>query len=148
MGKSALSTSSLALHVGLWNRITPLHLLTEQSGDIDTISKRFDDNSQNTTVLAPLNSELRKLPRKPWEDPKDYHALGAEAYEGSEGEDRAHKNLRRFTEAHVVPVSPWKEGERVKTVAGNEVWWEEKEGSKRVCSGYAVVLIYYERTEY
>lgn len=67
--------------------------------------------------------------------------MGAEAYEGSEGEDRAHRNLRRFTEAHVVPVSPWKEGERVKTIAGNEVWWEEKGGKRRVCLGYPVFSI-------
>lgn len=33
--------------------------------DIDSISKRLNDNSQNTTVLAPLNSALQKLPRKP-----------------------------------------------------------------------------------
>lgn len=33
--------------------------------DIDTISKRLNDNSQNTTVLAPLNSAMQKLPRKP-----------------------------------------------------------------------------------
>lgn len=33
--------------------------------DIDSISKRLNDNEQNTTVLAPLNSALQKLPRKP-----------------------------------------------------------------------------------
>jgi len=40
--------------------------------------------------------------------------------------------LRRFVEAHVVPVSPWKEGEKVKTLAGGEVWWESKDGVKMV----------------
>ena len=34
--------------------------------DIDSISKRLNDGSQNTTVLAPLNSALQKLPRKPY----------------------------------------------------------------------------------
>jgi hypothetical protein len=72
------------------------------------------------------------LPRKPWEDPKDYNQLGTEAYEGGEGEERAQKNLRRFVEAHVVPASPWKEGEKLKTLAGGEVWWEEKDGNKVV----------------
>ncbi len=60
--------------------------------------------------------------------------LGADAYKGNDGEDRAHKNLRRFVEAHVVPVSPWKEGEKVDTVGGGKVWWEEREGTKMVCS--------------
>ena len=100
--------------------------------DIDSISKRLNANDQNTTVLAPLNSELQKLPRKPWEDPDDYNELGAEAYEGQSGEDRAQRNLRRFVEAHVVPVSPWKEGEKVDSMGGGKLWWEEKDGKKMV----------------
>ena len=100
--------------------------------DIDTISKRLDDPNCNTTVLAPLNSELQKLPRKPWEDPKDYGAIGPQAYKGADGEDRAHKNLRRFVEAHVVPASPWKEGDKVNVIAGRQIWWEGKDGKKTV----------------
>lgn len=34
--------------------------------DIDSISKRLNDNTQNMTVLAPLNSAVQKLPRKPY----------------------------------------------------------------------------------
>ena len=100
--------------------------------DIDNISRRLDDSSRNTTVLAPLNSEIQKLPRKPWESPKDYEELGTNAYAGSDGEDRAHRNLRRFVEAHVIPVSPWKEGERVESVGGGKVWWESHDGKKLV----------------
>lgn len=106
--------------------------LTTRKGDIQSISKRLDDSSKNTTVLAPLNSALQKLPRKPWEDPKEYSALGTDAYKGDDGADRAHRNLRRFVEAHVVPVSPWKEGEKVETISGGKVWWEEKSGIKMV----------------
>ena len=108
--------------------------------DIDTISKRLNDEKQNTTVLAPLNSALQNLPRKPWEDPEDYSALGEKAYEGQSGEDRATRNLRRFSEAHIVPVSPWKEGEKVETLGGGEVWWESKDGDRIVC-----IPKYYER---
>ena len=100
--------------------------------DIDTISKRLEDNAQNTTVLAPLNSELQKLPRKPWEDPRDYGELGAEAYSGTDGEDRAHRNLRRFVEAHVIPTSPWKEGEKVESLGGGKIWWEAQDGKRIV----------------
>ncbi|KAL8658784.1 MAG: hypothetical protein Q9202_007425 [Teloschistes flavicans] len=103
--------------------------------DIDTISKRLDDDAQNTTVLAPLNSELQKLPRKPWEDPKDYGSFGQSAYDGSDGEDRAHRNLRRFVEFHVIPSSPWKEGEKVKSLGGEELWWESKEGTRTIQPG-------------
>ena len=101
--------------------------------NIESPSQRLDDPARNTTVLAPLNSAIEKLPRKPWEDPKDYSALGANAYEGEDGQERAQRNLRRFVEAHLIPTSPWPAGEKVKPVGGDtEVWWEEKDGVKRV----------------
>jgi hypothetical protein len=100
--------------------------------DFVTISQRFEDSSLNTTIMAPINSAIMSLPRKPWENPEDYDRLGADVYEGEPGEERAQKNLRRFVEAHVVPVSPWKEGKKVETLAGGEVWWESKDGVKKV----------------
>ncbi|KAJ9625087.1 hypothetical protein H2203_005041 [Taxawa tesnikishii (nom. ined.)] len=100
--------------------------------DVDSVSSRLDTQSQNTTVLAPLNSAVTSLPRKPWEDPKDYAELGANAYDGQAGEDRAHRNLRRFVEAHTVPDSPWEEGRKVQTLAGGTVWWEKKEDGSKV----------------
>lgn len=100
--------------------------------DIDSVASRLDDSSLNATVLAPLNAEITKLPRKPWEDLWDYAALGTNAYEGAMGAERAQKNLRRFVEAHIVPQSPWKEGQRVRTMAGQEVWWQVEDGKKVV----------------
>lgn len=100
--------------------------------DIDTIADRLDNAGQNTTVLAPENGAMRNLKRKPWEDAQDYEAFGKSAYEGSAGEDRAHKNLRTFVESHVIPQSPWGEGEKVKTLAGNEIWYESKDGKTKV----------------
>lgn len=102
--------------------------------DIDTISERLDNASQNATVLAPENSAMRGLERKPWEDAGDYQAFGKSAYTGTEGSDRANNNLRRFVEAHIIPQSPWKEGEKVKTLSGNEIWYESKDGKKKVCA--------------
>ncbi|KAI1103451.1 hypothetical protein F4804DRAFT_231140 [Jackrogersella minutella] len=100
--------------------------------DIAAISTRLDDGAQNSTVLAPRNSAVEALPRKPWEDPKDYYRLGASAYEGEDGQDRAQRNLRRFVEAHVVPVSPWEEGVKGRTLleGDREIWWEMKGGVK------------------
>ena len=68
-----------------------------------------------------------------WEDPEDYEAMGEKVYEGASGEDRAQKNLRRFTEAHIIPRSPWKENEKVESMGGGTVWWEDKNGKKMVC---------------
>ena len=107
--------------------------------DIAAISNRFEDRAQNSTILAPLNSAIMALPRKPWEDPKQYNTLGAEAYEGPDGEERARKNMLRFVEAHIVPVSPWRQGQKVKTLGGDEIWWDNKDGVKTV-SGVATGL--------
>jgi hypothetical protein len=103
--------------------------------DISSVSSRLDTAGLNTTVLAPINSALSDLPRKPWEDPEDYAKMGAEAYSGKDGEDRAHSNLRRFTEAHVVLASPWKEGEKVERMSGGELWWETKDGKTLIQPG-------------
>lgn len=102
--------------------------------DIESAARRLDDSGANSTVLAPLNSAVEALPRKPWEDPRDYGRLGADAYEGDDGQERAQRNLRRFVEAHIVPKSPWAAGERLAALDGGagEVWWEEKDGVKLV----------------
>jgi hypothetical protein len=101
---------------------------------IDSVSSRLNTASQNATVLAPDNSVMRDLKRKPWEDAEDYNTFGADAYKGQSGEDRAHKNLRTFVEKHIVPESPWEENQKVKTLGGNEVWWERKDGKNIVRS--------------
>ncbi|MCJ1313046.1 hypothetical protein MMC25_006722 [Agyrium rufum] len=117
------------------NKERSINIFAGFTRDLEDVSNRFDDSSKNTTVLAPLNSELQKLPRKPWENPQDYNAMGSNAYEGQDGEDRAHQNLRRFTEAHVVPASPWKEGEEIETLGGGKLSWEMRDGKRRIQPG-------------
>ncbi|CAG8159118.1 unnamed protein product [Penicillium olsonii] len=98
--------------------------------DFDAIASRLNDGSKNITVLAPRNSAIQNLPRKPWENPADYEKFGeVNAYEGSDGQDRAKRNLQRFVEAHLIPVSPWRVGEEVETLAGEKLKWT-KEGDK------------------
>ncbi|CAI4218620.1 unnamed protein product [Parascedosporium putredinis] len=89
--------------------------------DVACIETRLDDFKVNTTVLAPLNSAIEKLPRKPWEDPRDYGAFGADAYEGEDGIDRAQRNLRRFVESHIVPRSPWAENDKVQAIKPDNI---------------------------
>ncbi|KAH8596598.1 hypothetical protein B0O99DRAFT_619423 [Bisporella sp. PMI_857] len=103
--------------------------------DFATVTQRFEDSALNTTILAPINSAIMALPRKPWEDPEDYEKLGKAAYGGEEGEERAKENLRRFVEAHVITESPWEEKKKVKTLAGGEIWWENREGGKVIQPG-------------
>jgi len=103
--------------------------------DIESVSQRLGDSSKNSTLLAPFNAAIQKLPRKPWEDPKDYAAFGESAYTGNTGEDRAHRNLCRFVEAHVVTQSPWAKGEKAQSLLGETLWWEEKDGKKLILPG-------------
>ena len=100
--------------------------------DIDAVSSRLEDAALKATVLAPDNTAIKNLKRKPWEDPKDYESFGAQAYKGAAGSDRAHDNLEQFVKSHIIPESPWVEGKKVNTLAGNEVWWEFKDGQKTV----------------
>ncbi|KAG8625116.1 hypothetical protein KVT40_006867 [Elsinoe batatas] len=130
---SISSTQILSDILGLSKAISIFASLTR---DVSPVTARLSTHDLNTTLLAPMNSAITSLPRKPWEDPREYAAFGTEAYEGKDGEDRAARNLRRFVEAHVVPVSPWEEKVRVKTLEGGEVWWEEDgEGIRRIYPG-------------
>lgn len=107
-----------------------INVFSSLTRDFDPVISRLNDNTQNTTVLAPLNSVISDLPRKPWEDPEDYERYGeVNAYKGSDGQERAKRNLLRFVQAHLVPASPWAEGEEVATVGGGKVKWI-KEGDK------------------
>jgi hypothetical protein len=106
--------------------------------DVSSVSTLLNSHKkEQIIILAPLNTAMRSLPRKPWESADDYATLGTAAYSGSEGEDRAQGNLRKFTEAHVVVVPEseqgWEEGVKVENMAGQKVWWEkEEEGDGKV----------------
>ena len=143
LGSSSEASGDLSIGDVIGNERV-INIFAGFTRDVEVISRRLENNNQNTTVLAPLNSELQKLPRKPWEDPKDYETLGESAYEGAGGEGRAQRNLRRFVEAHVIPVSPWDEGKKVESIGGGKVWWETKDDKKIVGtrSSYRLSYVY------
>lgn len=106
-----------------------INIFAQLTRDIASITSRLSTtDSANTTLLAPLNSAMQALPRKPWEDrPGDTSEVKA-----ADNEQKASDNLRRFVENHVVTESPWKEGDKTKTLGGEEVWWQVKDGKKVV----------------
>lgn len=104
--------------------------------DIEAIANRLSSSSTSTTLLAPINSAIEELPRKPWEDPNDNVM-----YEGDDGKDRAQENLKKFVESHIVPKAPWHEGEKVKTLAGQEIWWE-KDGNKKMVRSFTFSFLF------
>ena len=124
--------SSSILISDVVGRSHDINVFASLTRDITSIAARLDSTSANSTILAPLNAEIYKLPRKPWEDPQDYEKLGTQAYEGQDGSDRANANLRRFVEAHVVPESPWRKEVEIETLAGRKIWWEEREAGQKL----------------
>jgi hypothetical protein len=127
------TTASGVMLSDVMGRDRSINMFASFTRDVPAIAGRLDDAARNSTILAPRNSAIDGLPRKPWEDPADYTALGAAAYDGDGGRERAQRNLARFVEAHVVPASPWAEGDRLRTLLGDrEVWWETRDDGKRV----------------
>jgi hypothetical protein len=120
----------------LTRRINIFSSLLRDHPDLPTIlspsPNNKNDKPANFTILAPLNSALQALPHKPWEDSNDYATFGERAYDGEGGQDRAKGNLKKFVEGHVLPESPWGMGEKIQTLAGKEVWWEEKGDKKKL----------------
>jgi len=117
-----------------------INIFASLTRDISSVTTRLESTNpaSNTTLLAPLNSAMQALPRKPWEDRPGEESSGVGA---ERNEDRAAGNLQRFVEMHVVPVSPWLEGRanRIETMGGQELWWEERDGARVVMPGDLVV---------
>ncbi|EXJ88742.1 hypothetical protein A1O1_05674 [Capronia coronata CBS 617.96] len=116
-----------------------INIFASLTRDVSTVTGRLESTKpeDNTTLLAPLNSAMQALPRKPWEDrPGEDSAVSA-----AWNEDKAAQNLQRFVEEHVVPTSPWKRGPegKISTLGGQELWWDEKDGQKVIMPGNLVV---------
>lgn len=121
-------------HLGALKSINIFSSLTR---DVHTVNTRLESSTSSgagTTLLCPLNTAMTALGRKPWQaDPGRSDTDGHGAVNAL-SDHQADENLRRFVEAHVVVASPWGEGDRVRTMAGDEVWWVRggSEGEKRV----------------
>jgi hypothetical protein len=115
-----------------------INIFASLTRDISSVSSRLESTatSQNTTLLAPLNSAMQSLPRKPWED-----RPGDEQPAALYNEDKAAENLKRFVEEHVIPMSPWEEGKqnKIKTLGGRELWWE-RDGEKKIIQPGGLVV--------
>ena len=109
-----------------------VNIFASLTRDLSAVTSRLESQAaaDNTTLLAPLNSAMTALPRKPWEDrPDDKSGVSA-----ARNEDKAADNVQRFVEAHVIPVSPWKEGKagKMDTLGGGSLWWEKRGDGTRV----------------
>ncbi|KAG5944009.1 hypothetical protein E4U59_007699 [Claviceps monticola] len=114
---------SLSDTIGPHRSISSFSSFTRMNAFLATL---LADLSANLTVLAPLNSAIESLPRKPWEGSSD-------DTDGADGPDRASRNMDSFLRAHLLGVAPWREGQKVKTLGGREIWWEGRAGVRVVC---------------
>ena len=133
--KGSLDGSTLSIS-DILPQTRKINIFASLTRDISGVTDRLESTkpADNTTLLAPLNSAMQALPRKPWED-----RPGDESVSAQYNEDKAAQNLKRFVEEHVVPVSPWKEGEKIKTLGGQHLWWEDNGDGKVIKPGDLVV---------
>jgi hypothetical protein len=139
MANNQLSVSDTALSISdILPSTRKINIFASLTRDISSVSSRLESTatSQNTTLLAPLNSAMQSLPRKPWED-----RPGDEQPVAQYNEDKAAENLKRFVEEHVIPTSPWEEGKenKIRTLGGRELWWEMDGEKKLIRPGGLVV---------
>ncbi|RMZ79406.1 hypothetical protein DV738_g3277, partial [Chaetothyriales sp. CBS 135597] len=76
-----------------------INIFASLTRDVSSISHRLEssDSGRNTTLLAPLNSVMQGLPRKPWEDrPDDTGPVRA-----ANDEEKAARNIQGFVEQHI-----------------------------------------------
>ncbi|RMZ78024.1 hypothetical protein DV737_g4067, partial [Chaetothyriales sp. CBS 132003] len=116
-----------------------INIFASLTRDVSSISDRLESNHSrdNTTLLAPLNSVMQSLPRKPWESKPD----DTDSVRAPTNEEKAAHNIQSFVEEHIVPISPWKEGKdgKTKTIGGQELWWEQRGDKRYVMPGDLLV---------
>lgn len=125
--------SSERIIADLLPRNNQIQIFSSLLRDVDSAWAQLSDPSQYSIILAPSNAALHALPNKPWESDSDEQTYGEQAYEGEAGMQRAQGNLKSFVEMHILSAKEWKEGQKIKTMSGLEVWWESQ-GGKRVVS--------------
>ncbi|KAG5915388.1 hypothetical protein E4U42_008096 [Claviceps africana] len=94
-------------------------------------ARLLDDLTARMTLLAPLNSAIDHLPRKPWQPPPDDQDHPGHDVDA---QDRARNNLDRFVRAHILMgTAPWEEGVQAETLTGGRpIWWEARDDGVRV----------------
>jgi uncharacterized surface protein with fasciclin (FAS1) repeats len=100
---------------------------------------RLADDSTNSTLLAPTNSALQTLPRKPWEDKAEDGQVTRHGSKNSfwnkEAEDKARKNIEEFVASHLVTKYPIEEGKQLPTLKGTYISYKVKGGEKFIDPG-------------
>ncbi|KAK9379673.1 uncharacterized protein V2V93DRAFT_373315 [Kockiozyma suomiensis] len=99
---------------------------------VENLMYRLQDPSLDTLVLAPTNTVMQNLPRKPWEDAPEAEPMSPNA--GPHGEERrALQNIERFVLSHVVFGYGFHQPkQKSKCGTGASDLWYEKSGANVV----------------
>lgn len=113
-------------------------IMSDYAMNLEGIARRLLDPSQRTLVLAPINSAITALPRKPWVDgPVDAQDPKISPLRN---EDRAARNIEAFVERHVVSQYPLPAGAEAKNMAGQAISVEMKDEEKYINGKYKVLV--------
>lgn len=103
------------------------------------IQGAFGDAKKRFVVLAPQNSAIVALGRKPWDDRPD--DTDSRRFQGQGGEDRAQENIMRFVQAHILTAERFDEGDRATNLLGEKLYWKrDADGKKRIYPGGIAVV--------
>lgn len=116
----------------LLTRLKSVQIFHGYIREVDSVYERLSNESKKSIVLAPQDSSLVDLLRKPWESLDDYAEFGVQSYEGKAGKDRADKNLQRYVKEHVVDSGFMTQDSKYENLNGNPVWYEIlKDGNEK-----------------
>lgn len=102
-----------------------------------TVSDRMVDSQRQTLILAPINSAIVSLPRKPWQDgPENAQDPRVDVMRN---DDRASKNIEAFVDRHVIPMFPVEAGTTARNLAGQTLLFEIKDGDKYIDGKHKVL---------
>ncbi|KAK9472947.1 uncharacterized protein V1510DRAFT_415620 [Dipodascopsis tothii] len=97
---------------------------------IEDLMLRLQDPEAETVVLAPSNTAMQALSRKPWEDEE-----GAVRQSPTDEERHAMENIRKFVMSHVISSGRLEHpGEHLGCDQGFEIWYEEESDKRYVYS--------------
>lgn len=92
-------------------------IMSDYALAVDDVARRLSDPDRRTLILAPLNSAIVALPRKPWLG--DANAdTNTEEVDTQRDEASADRNIARFVQDHVVDGFPIGAGSSVTTLSG------------------------------
>ena len=107
-------------------------ILTEYSLGLAEIAERLQDSSKYTIVLAPSNTAIMAMERKPWQDADP--ASKAPLLTAEDKDTRASDNIARFIKSHIVALdsASWKADVKKHNLLGQPLWYATNDNQRSI----------------